>query len=148
MQQVKRFFSYELTMGPMAAAAGDTDTFQVKADYDFYWFKSEAFVYDANGLGVATTQWPLIEVMLQDGGSTEQLMNQAVAVNSVFGTGAIPYILPQPHRIPAGSSFNATATNKHATIAYSVRLCFSGVHVLKGQSLYQVPPAAQRRVRR
>ncbi|HJX19126.1 MAG TPA: hypothetical protein VJ437_13165 [Acidiferrobacterales bacterium] len=138
MQPTKRFFTYEVTLGPMAAATGtDTDTFQVKADYDFYWFKSEAFVYDSNSLGVATTQWPLIEVMLQDGGSTEQLMNQAAAVNSVFGTGAIPYILPQPHKVPGGSTFNVTATNKHASIAYSVRLAFSGVHVFKGQSLYE-----------
>lgn len=133
-----RYFSYELTLGPMVAATGqDTDTFQVQAAYDFYWFKSEAYIYDANGLGVSTLQWPNIEVLLQDGATTEQMSNQAAAINSLFGTGQIPFILPQPHKIDGGSSFNVSVFNKHATIAYSVRLAFSGVHVFKGTPLVQ-----------
>lgn len=133
-----RYFTYELTMGPLVAATGqDTDTFQVQAAYDFYWFKSEAYVYDANGLGVSTSQWPNIEVLLQDGSTTEQMSNQSASISSMFGTGQIPFILPQPHRIDAGSSFNVSVVNRHATIAYSVRLAFSGVHVFRGTPLIQ-----------
>jgi len=136
---VNRFFTYELTLGPLIAATGqDTDTFQVQAAYDFYWFKSAAFIFDANGLGVSTLQWPNIDVLLQDGSTTEQMSDQAASVNSLFGTGQIPFILPQPHKIDAGSSFNVSVFNRHASVAYSVRLAFSGVHVFKGQSLQQV----------
>jgi hypothetical protein len=135
MGAVNRFFTYELTLGPMAAGAADVDNFQVQAAYDFYWFKSEAFVYDAAGLGVSTLQWPLITVTLQDGSTTEQMTSQAAAVSSLFGTGQIPYILPQPHLVTGGSNFNVTATNGHTTTAYSVRLAFSGVHVFKGMPL-------------
>lgn len=135
MGAVNRFFTYEVTLGPMAAAGSDVKNFQVQAAYDFYWMKSEAFVYDANGLGVSTLQWPRISITLQDGSTTEQMTSQAAAVASIFGTGQIPFILPQPHLIVGGSNFSVTATNNHASIAYSVSLAFSGIHTFKGMPL-------------
>lgn len=148
MSQTNKFFAYELTCASLAAATGaDSKSFNVNSAYDFYWFKSAAFVYDSNGLGVSTLQWPMLEVQLQDGSTTEQMTNQAAAINSLFGTGEIPYILPQPHFIAAGATFTAKVNNKHASIVYSVRLQFQGVHVFKGQPLRKADLTRVRRVR-
>lgn len=136
MSRVNKFFAYEMTFSALAAVTGtDTKNFQVNSAYDFYWFKSAAFIYDANGLGVSTLQWPNMEVELKDGSTTEQTTNQAAAIHSLFGSGQIPYILPQPHMIAAGASFFAQVWNLHGATAYSVRLCFQGVHVFKGEPL-------------
>ena len=136
MQQQQRFHSYELNFSALTAATGSgQDSFLVESNYDFYWMKSEAFVYDAAGLGVSTLQWPNIEVLMQDGASQQQLSNRAVALASLFGTGQIPYILPKPHAVYGGATFNATVYNKHTTTAYSVRLLFSGIHVDRGAPL-------------
>ena len=131
--KLKRIHTYELSYAALAAAGGSGQTqFQVESDYDFWWVKSSAFVFDAAGLGVSKLQWPNIEVLLQDGKSLQQLSNQAVSVSGIFGSGEIPFILPQAHRVPGGATFTAVVTNRHATIAYSVRLCFTGVHVFRG----------------
>lgn len=131
---VQRFHTYELTFAALAAGGGfSQQSFLVETLYDFWWLKSEAFIYDVNGLQVSTLQSPNLEVVLQDGMSQQQLSNQAVAVAGVFGTGQIPYILPMPHVIQGGATFSATVTNRHLAIAYSVRLLFSGIHVAKGR---------------
>lgn len=132
----ERFQSYELTFSALAASTGsDQKSFQVEVDYDFWWTKAQAFVFDAAGLGVSRLQWPNIEVLLQEGASNQQLVSQATSINSLFGSGEIPFILPKPHPIQGGSTLVATVTNKHTTTAYSVRLCFSGVQVLRGEPL-------------
>lgn len=132
----ERFQSYELTYSALAALTGsDQKSFQVEVDYDFWWTKAQAFVFDAAGLGVSRLQWPNIEVLLQEGSSNQQLVSQATSINSLFGSGEVPFILPKPHPIQGGSTLVGTVTNKHTTTAYSVRLCFSGVQVLRGQPL-------------
>ncbi len=134
---LKRIHTYELTYAAVAAAAASSSPaqFQVEADYDFFWIKSSAFVYDAAGLGVSRLQWPNLEVVMQDGKSAQQLSNQAASIGALFGSGEIPFILPKPHRIPGGATFSATVTNRHTTTAYSVRLCFTGIHVYREQGV-------------
>ena len=131
----ERFQSYELTYTALAVNGSDQKNFQVEVDYDFWWTKAQAFVFDAAGLGVSRLQWPNIEVLLQEGASNQQLVNQAASINSLFGSGEIPFILPKPHPVQGGSTMVATVTNRHTLTAFSVRLCFSGVQVLRGQPL-------------
>jgi hypothetical protein len=145
----ERFQSYELTYTALAAAGGgDQKSFQVEVDYDFWWTKAQAFVFDAAGLGVSRLQWPNIEVLLQEGASNQQLVNQAASINSLFGSGEIPFILPRPHPVQGGSTMVATVTNRHTLTAFSVRLCFSGVQVLRGQPLKGARATASGRMRR
>lgn len=133
---VQRFQTYELTFGPLAAAGGFAQkSFQVLTSDDFWWLKSQAFFYDVNGLQISTLQSPNMDVLLQEGAAQSQFSNQAVAIASIFGTGQIPYILPAPHVIVAGATFNVIVTNRHVATQYSVRLAFSGVHVAAGTSL-------------
>ena len=139
--RVQRFHTYQLAYANLGVSAGSeaaggsaTDSFLVETAYDFWWLKAQAFISTfATGQGIVTTTLPLLTVLMQDGSSQQQLSNEAVPIAAQFGTGEIPYILPQPHIIAGGATFNATVTNL-ATTAYSVRLLFSGVHVAKGQA--------------
>lgn len=147
--QYERFANYELTFAALAASTGSSQqSFQVESNYDFWWIKAEAYVYDSAGLGVSRLQWPNLEVLISEGASNQQLMNQAVSLNSIFGSGEIPYILPRPHTIQGGSTLTATVYNKHATIAYSARLCFSGVLKLRGGPVMGAVEASTFRRRR
>ena len=138
--KIQRFHTYELTFANLAVSAGNEaaggssqQSFLVETAYDFWWLKSQAFISTyATGQGIVTTTLPLLNVLMQDGSSQQQLSNQAQAIASIFGTGQIPYILPQPHVVAGGATFNATVTNLSTTI-YSVRLQFSGVHVERGE---------------
>lgn len=147
--QYERFANYETTHAAMAAATGSSQqSFQIESNYDFWWIKATAFVYDAAGLGVSRLQWPNLEVLLSEGASNQQLMNQAVSLNSLFGSGEIPFILPKPHTIQGGSTLTATVYNKHTTTAYSARLCFSGVLKLRGAPVPGAVEASTFRKRR
>lgn len=141
--RVQRVAHYVMNFAALAAnnvaASTGQDSFQVDSGYDFWWMKAEAFVFDANGLGVSTLQWPRLTVLLSDGVSQQQLSDEAVAVQSIFGTGQIPYILPQPHKVEATATMNATVTNFHTVTAYSVQLVFSGLHVQKGVNPFAKP---------
>jgi len=130
----KRFHTYELTFSALAAAASGSGTFLVETLYDFWWIKSQAFIFDAAGLGVSTLLLPNLEVTLQEGSSQQQLTSQAAAIAGLFGTGQLPFILPTMHVIVGGANFNVTVTNRHTATAFSARLQFSGVLVMKGTS--------------
>lgn len=140
---MKRFHTYPLLFSALAAAGGsDTKSFQIETGYDFIWTKSQAFVYDAAGLGVDPDLWPRLGVILQDGASQMQITTGEASVHSMFGTGTLPYILPAPHRVRGGALFNAQVFNRHTLTAYSVVLHFSGVHVLAGAGLARAPRRA------
>ena len=128
----QRFHSYRLLFAALAAAANQPASFQVETDYDFYWVKAEFFAYD--GAGTAT-KLPLATVLLQDGSTAQQLSNATLPVSALFGSGEIPFILPAPHLVKAGSTFNATVYNISAATVYTVYLVFSGLHVPMGTVL-------------
>lgn len=139
---LKRFHTYPLLFSALAAAGGnDSKSFQVETGYDFLWVKAQAFVYDVNGLGVDPDLWPRLVVTLQDGSTQQAITTGETPIHSLFGSGSLPFILPAPHRIVGGATFNATVFNRHATVAYSVYLALSGVHVEAGAAL----PARLRR---
>ncbi len=130
----ERFHNYVLSSAAIAAGGQQVLTFLVDTGYDFIWMKSQAFVYDANGLQVSTLLMPRLTVNLQDGSSKQQVNDGEVPIAALFGTGQIPYILPVRHRIRGGMVFNATVFNRHAATAFSVDLVFSGSHVVLGQA--------------
>lgn len=142
----KRSFTYELTFAAIATLGTSTASFTVETAFDFYWTKAQAFIYDANGLGVSTLQLPLLTALLQDGSNNQSYSNQTAAIPAMFGCGGIPYVLPAPHCIVGGSTVNGTVTNSHNATTYSVRLQFSGVHVAAGSpSPFEPKPQPPRR---
>lgn len=139
---VQRFHSYVLSFAAIAAGANAVLSFLVDTAYDFIWIKAEAFIFDANGLGVSMLELPRMNVVLQDGSSKQQLTDNEVPIAALFGTGQIPYILPIRHRITGGASFNAQVFNRHNATTFGVDLVFSGAHVGRGASADNTPRAS------
>lgn len=140
MQAGQRFHSYRLLYAALAAGGNSPQSFQVETDYDFYWVKAEFFAYDAAGTNYLN---PLATVLLQDGSTAQQMSNATLPVAAIFGNGQIPFILPAPHLVKGGSTFNATVYNISAATVYTVYLVFSGLHVPVGT----VIPSARRSAR-
>ena len=144
MRPDQRFHTYELEYDSLAAGASQAQSFTVETLYDFWIFKQQAFVLDvAMEVQAIDGTMPMIDVLMQDGSSQAQLSNKPLALAAVFGTGQIPYILPQPHLIPAGAQFTVTVTNRHSANDYTIRLQFSGVHVPPGGVPGRAVPAAR-----
>jgi len=129
---VERFHSYVLSFAAIVAGANAPLSFQVDTGFDFIWMKSQAFIFDADGLGVSRLQLPRLTAVLQDGSTKQQITDGEVSIAALFGSGEIPYILPMRHRIIGGATFNATVFNHHNATTFGVDLVFSGAHVQRG----------------
>lgn len=113
------FFTYEVDFtSVLAASASTTGSFTIQADSDFLWNKA-TFVQTGTSIGAS--------ILIQDTGSGRNLMNQAVPVANIFGTGTLPFILPRQRIFVARAVVNITVTNLDAanTIT-SLRLSFIG----------------------
>lgn len=122
---------YQVAGGANALAAGVVNvpfSINIQADADFLILNQ---TYDANTANAArnagTIVIPNIDVLLIDTGSGYQLMDQAVPVNTIFGTGEFPYVLPQPKLMPAKSTLQVLVSNFDAAAGYNLQLVFSGV---------------------
>jgi hypothetical protein len=123
----KDFFIYELDFASIAAGASATLSFNVQADSDFLLTKLAYHntIADAN-YNADAAPIPNVGVIIQDTGSGRQLMNSAVPVTAIFGTGQLPFILPRQRLFLANSTINVTLTNFSAATASKLRLSFIG----------------------
>lgn len=114
----KDYFTYEVDFTAAIAASGNAvGSFTIQADSDFLWTKA-AFIQ--TGAGVPA-------ILIQDTGSGRNLMNQAVPVASMFGTGQLPFILPRQRIFVARAVVNVTITNLDAANPINtLRLSFIG----------------------
>lgn len=124
----KDFFTYELDFSALAASATATQTIQIQADSDFIWQKA---CYVADIAAAAQTDSarviPLVTVLLTDSGAGRQLMNSAVPIPALFGTGQIPFILPRPRIFRAQSVVTVQVTSYVAAgTTYNLRLSLIG----------------------
>lgn len=127
--KISDFFVYEVdfTTG-IAAGATSNGSFTVQANSDFKWLKACYFADIALGNQTNDTRViPLATVLVMDQGSGRQLMSTAVPISSIFGTGEIPFILPNPKIFAAKSTVAVTVANFSGATAYNIRLSFIGV---------------------
>lgn len=125
----KDFFTYELDFSALAPAASATASFTVQADSDFIWQKA-AFVADIAAAAQTDSArvLPLVTVLITDSGAGRQLMNSAVPILSLFGTGQIPFILPQQRIFRSQSVVTVQLTSYVAAgTTYNIRLSFIGM---------------------
>lgn len=115
----------------------------IQADSDFvilnttYWSNYTDSTYVNDGNEVTSAGRLLFDgtILLTDTGSGRTMMNQAVAVDSMFGTGQFPYVWPQPKLMRALSSLQIQVNNLIATQTnfpydtLSVYLQFNGLKV-------------------
>lgn len=106
------FFTYEVdftaTINPSASAVGQ---FNVQADSDFLLSK---FTYLMQGTSFGAS------ILIQDTGSGRNLMNSAVPIANIAGTGQLPFILPRQRGFRANAVINITVTNLDATGGHTI----------------------------
>lgn len=131
-------YVYEAQALALAASASVTDIIQIEADSSFILQKlayspqaPAATALAANALGLVAAQaiLPAVAVVITDTGSGRQLMAAPIPIPSLFGSGALPFILPNPRLFMRNSTIQVTFTNLDATNAYTVRLAFIGYKV-------------------
>ena len=123
-------FSYCTQRIAIAAGAQATQNIAIEANSDFEWIKATFFAdIAAAGQTVATQVIPLVNVLISDTGSGRQLMNTAVTVPQIFGTGQLPFIQPIKRVFKANSNITIQLTNFDAANTYNIQLALIGIKV-------------------
>ena len=122
------FFVYEAEVVAIPIAGGvATDTIQIQADADFIWQKA---TYQADIAGAAVTDAtrviPNVLVQITDTGSNRQLFFNPLPIPNIFGTGRVPFILPNPRLFIKTSTIQIDFTSFEAAITPTIRLSFIG----------------------
>lgn len=123
-------YTYELAFAAIAAAGGQqSNSFQVEANSDFILHKLSYMADVAVAAQTDSTRIvPLATVLLTNSGTARQMMNAAVPIPSLFGTGQLPFILPASFLLKGNTTFTAQVTSYVvAGTVYNIRLSFHGV---------------------
>lgn len=133
------FYVYEAASGSLTASATATDTIQIEADSNFILQKLAYLTQPvagtaiaANAIGLVASQRiiPQVGIILVDTGSGRQLMQNPIPIPSIFGTGELPFILPNPRLFQRNSTIQVQFTNFDATNTWTnIRLAFIGYKV-------------------
>ena len=126
-RQLQDFYIYSTTVTALAAGATATNTINIQADAAFRWEKSTFFADIAAAAVVHGTRIiPLCTVLVTDTGSGRQLMDSAIPIPNIFGSGEIPFILQQPKIFSPRSTLSLIFTNYDAAVTYNIRLSLIG----------------------
>lgn len=129
----KDFYTYATEFSSIAAGASSSQNISIQADSDFM---VQKLTYFADVAGAAQTDAnrvvPLVNVTITATSSGRQLMNISVPVPLLFGTGELPFILPQPKVFPARSTVNFVISNFSAATTYRVSLAMVGAKLFAG----------------
>lgn len=127
--RLRDFFIYEAQATTLAILGGapQTDTIQIQSDADFIWQKA---TYESDDAGAIVTQFtrnsPNVLIQITDTGSNRQLFFNPVPIINVFGTGALPFILPNPRLFMKTSTIQIDFTSFEAVATPTIRLSFIG----------------------
>jgi hypothetical protein len=126
-------------VSPLAPGATANTSIQIDAGTDFYWIATtvNADIGEA-ALTESTNIVPLVTVLINDTGTSRNLMNAPVPVPSLSGDGKRPYRLVRPRLFRANSIINLTFTSYVADGTTYGNLYF----VLHGYRRLVTPPNA------
>jgi hypothetical protein len=132
VQFIQDYFTYNILFNGLAPNDTQNGTIQIQADSDFKWVKG-AFFASIAGAGQTNDDRviPLVDILITDGGSGRQLMNQPISVVDVFGTGQLPFILPIERIFKARSNITIQVSNFSAAETYDLRLDFIGTKIFQ-----------------
>lgn len=127
-----QFFSYitSLPSGTtLAPATSTTVTFNVDGESDFFWDKAAAYVnIDDDGTTEANQIVPGVLITITDTQSTQPLQNNPQPVQSIFGTGPLPFILPIRHIFSSKATVKIQLQNITDNHTYTrIDLSFIGI---------------------
>jgi hypothetical protein len=130
MAKRRDFYTYEAQALALGVAAPITDTIQIEADSNFILQKLSAFADLAAAAQLESTRIiPLVTVQLTDTGSGRNLMSNPIPIPSLFGTGALPFVLQNPRIFMRNTTIQVVFTNFSAATTYNLRLAFIGYKV-------------------
>ncbi len=133
MQCIPDFYTYSINFdlaggSALAPAANLVSNFTVQAGQYFLWQQSMFMADTAHGATLDGTRIiPNITAQLSDQNSSNILTNTAVPVPSIFGTGQLPFVLPNPRLCMPQSVIQALVTNYDAAVSFNLRLSFVGL---------------------
>lgn len=121
------YYVYSLTFSSLANGASATGNINIQAEADFVLQKMTYFADIAAAVQTDSSRViPLITVQITDTGAGRNLADNAVPVSTIFGTGEIPFILPNPKLFRAKSTLTISVANFSASTTYNLRLAFIG----------------------
>jgi hypothetical protein len=127
IQYEEDFFVYTAQFAALAPAAVAQSSIQIQADSHFKWIKATLQCDIAAAAYLDSTRpIPLASLQITDGGTGRQLLFQAMPLETIFGSGALPFILPVPRIFRARSNISLSITNFSAATTYNIRLAFVG----------------------
>lgn len=116
----KDFFWYATQVPTIAAAAIAQTTIQIDTDADFYWIATSYQASIAGGaLTEATNVIPLVNLLINDGGSGRNFSNITMPLGAWAGDGKRPYRLIRPRVIGGGSTLQFNWVNFSAATTYA-----------------------------
>ncbi len=93
----------------------------INADSDFIMRYLDMAAYSAPGVPLLN---PDFDIVIFDSSSGRNLMDQPIHVQTILGTGQLPFILPEPKLIKGGGTLIITLTNNDAVAALvHITLC-------------------------
>ena len=125
----KDFFVYQI--GPLASlapAASLPGNVTLDADSDFLWQKFNVFATTGNdGATQATQVVPALTITIKDTSSGRDLMNAAVPLPALAGSGQLPFILPTAKIFQARGTIAVNVANISDNETYTgIYLAFVG----------------------
>ncbi len=124
------FYIYEAETIAIGVGILTNDTIAIEADSDFILQK---LTYQADLAGVAQTDAtrviPNVLLQITDTGSGRQLMQNPIPIPSFFGTGRVPFILPNPRLFMRNSTIQIAFTSFEVAATPTVRLAFIGYKI-------------------
>ena len=124
------FYVYEALTTAIAVGASTNDVIAIEADSDFI---CQKLTYEADLAGVAqlsgTRIIPNVSVQITDTGSGRQLMQNPIPIPSIFGSGELPFILPNPRLFMRNSTLQVAFTSFEAAATPTIRLSFVGYKI-------------------
>jgi hypothetical protein len=124
------FYIYEARAAAIATGASVNDVINIEADSDFILQK---LTYSADIAGVAqlesTRIVPNVSVQIVDTGSGRQLMQNPIPIAAFFGSGELPFILPNPRLFMRNSTIQIAFTSFEVAITPNIDLAFIGYKI-------------------
>ena len=131
-QVIKDFYVYEEDFLALAQGTTAVGSINIQADSDFVVQKLTYFADLAAAKQTDSSRVvPLVTIQITDSGSGRNLMEAPTPITNVFGTGELPFILPQPKLFLARSTISISVTNFDAAEDYNLRLSLIGYKVFR-----------------
>lgn len=131
-QYERDWFTYFLSFGSIAAAASNTQSFNIQADSDFELMQIAA---SGNKNGAAEP-WPQdvqlpFNMFITDTGTGRNLMSAAVPLSLLSGSGRLPFIMPQERVFEAKSTVTVQLTSYGGSTYDNIGIAFIGAKLFQ-----------------